>query len=286
MKLRGRSFLLTLALLALSFWLGACSSSNPVDGEVTPQINFGTRDNGEHPYVGTLLFVQNGEGYFSCTGTLLTPSVMLTAGHCLEGGGQVNDVTYVRFTEEALEGRGNYGSTQAWLDAEWIEAASVHPHPLFDDYNAFPDTYDIGIVILSEPVNMPTYGTLVQAGYFDTTPVKQLKRTFFEPVGYGLQAYKPTFLDDYTRYKALQSFITVNSSLTGTQSVKLTNNPGLGTGSGGTCSGDSGGPIFIADTNIIIGVNSFGIAPYCKGNDYAFRTDTAVAQAFVGQFVP
>ena len=61
--------------------------------------------------------------------------------------------------------------------------------------------------------------------------------------------------------------------------------PGLGSGSGGTYSGDSGCPIFVANTNVIAGVNSFGIAPYCKGNDYAFRTDTQVAHDFLGQFV-
>jgi V8-like Glu-specific endopeptidase len=285
MKFRIRRFLPIFLVAALALWLGGCGTPEVLEAELNPLINFGTRDNGEHPYVGTLLFVQNGEGFFSCTGTLLSPTVMLTAGHCLEGAGQTNEVTYVRFTEEALEGRANYASTQAWLEAEWIQATSVHPHPLFDDYRAFPDTYDIGIVILSESVVMPIYGTLVGAGYFDNTSVKELKRTFFEPVGYGLQAYKPTFLDDYARYKALQSFITVNSQATGTQSVKLTNNPGLGTGSGGTCSGDSGGPIFIADTNVIVGVNSFGIAPYCKGNDYAFRTDTAVTRTFVTPFL-
>jgi secreted trypsin-like serine protease len=132
---------------------------------------------------------------------------------------------------------------------------------------------------------MSTYGTLVQAGYFNKTPLRKLKRTLFEPVGYGLQSVKPTLLDDYARYKALQSFIEVNSTNTGGQSVKLTNNPGFGNGSGGTCSGDSGGPIFIADTNIIVGVNSFGVAPHCKGNDFAFRTDTRLAQHFVAGFL-
>ena len=66
-------------------------------------ITFGQPDGAAHPHVGTLLFVQNGEGYFSCTGTLLSPTVMLTAGHCVEGGGVENSVTYVRFAEHALE---------------------------------------------------------------------------------------------------------------------------------------------------------------------------------------
>jgi hypothetical protein len=44
-------------------------------------ITWGVPDEGEHPHVGTLLFVQNGVGYFSCSGTMIAPRVMLTAGH-------------------------------------------------------------------------------------------------------------------------------------------------------------------------------------------------------------
>jgi secreted trypsin-like serine protease len=59
----------------------------------------------------------------------------------------------------------------------------------------------------------------------------------------------------------------------------------LGAGPGGTCSGDSGGPILWRGTDIVVAINSFGIAPYCHGNDYAFRTDTEVARAFLSQFI-
>ena len=72
-------------------------------------ITFGELDGNRHPYVGTLLFVQDGEGYYSCTGTLISPTVMLTAGHCVEGNGKPNDVTYVRFDAEPGGTRITYG---------------------------------------------------------------------------------------------------------------------------------------------------------------------------------
>ncbi len=56
---------------------------------------------------------------------------------------------------------------------------------------------------------------------------------------------------------------------------------------GGTCSGDSGGPAFFIDpatgeeSDIVMAVNSYGIAPLCNGNDYQFRTDIETAQDFV-----
>ena len=80
-------------------------------------ITFGQPDGNDHPHVGTLLFVQNGDGYFSCSGTLISPTKMLTAGHCVEGAGNTNDVTYVRFDENALDGIGDYATLQDWFDA-------------------------------------------------------------------------------------------------------------------------------------------------------------------------
>ncbi len=274
----------------LALLLSACNTvSKQADANLEVQITNGQRDNGEHPYVGALLFTQNGVGYYSCTGTLLSPTVMLTAGHCTEEGGNVNDVTYVRFTEEALAGRSDYSSTQAWLDAEWILAKRVVPHPLYDDYSSFPDTYDIGLVILSEPVYVATYGELAPLGYFGNASTSELKHTLFEAVGYGAQydyppqSNKPLPPDDFARYKTVNSFINTGSAVTGAQNVKFTSNPGHG--QGGTCFGDSGGPHFVNNTNTIVAVTSYGVAANCKGNEYNFRADIPLTYDFVTPYL-
>jgi hypothetical protein len=251
-------------------------------------ITFGVPDGNAHPYVGTLLFRQNGVGYYSCTGTLLSPTVMLTAGHCVEEANNVNDVTYVRFEENALAGRSNYGSTQAWLDAEWILAAQVIPHPQYSDFATFPLTYDIGLVILSEPVELQTYGVLPEAGLLDQVLAARGNGVnWFTAVGYGSFGVNNPFVGDetaYARYSGETRLIELNSTYTGPgASAKFTNNPG--NVEGGTCFGDSGGPIFYHDTNIITAVVSWGITP-CIGVDYQFRVDTATALDFINANMP
>jgi hypothetical protein len=291
MKPIARAALITSAALAFAACGGDNDSSTAPSTPSTPSkpslVTGGTPDAG-HPYVGTLVFQQVGEeGFFSCTGTLLSPTVMLTAGHCVSNEGEPNIVTNVRFTQNALEGRENYPSLQAWLDAEWIKAEEVVAHPQFDDFNQFPNIYDVGIVILSEPVNLDTYGALPEIGLLEQVLADHDRsNNLFTAVGYGLQGLiKPFFSDDFARYETTTRLIELKSTFTGTeQAAKFSNNPGPGSGTGGTCFGDSGGPILWDDTNIIGAITSWGITP-CIGVDYNFRIDTELAQDFIRGFL-
>lgn len=247
-------------------------------------ITWGVPDDGEHPHVGTLLFVQNGVGYFSCTGTMIAPRIMLTAGHCVSGADedgvmQTNDVTYVRFDDDALSGIGAYPTLQDWFDAEWILAETVVAHPMWEDYAEFPSTYDVGVVVLSEsytPVDgdgNPLFGTLPELGMLED--LRGRARQDFTAVGYGQQGTLPPFeQNDYEKYKGAIRLLEANSYLTdgGGSSAKFSNNPGKG---GGTCYGDSGGPTFFRDTEIVVAVTSFGWAKNgnCVGNDFNYRID-------------
>ena len=54
-------------------------------GALAHAITFGENDNGRHPFVGALVYEVQGLQFQGCSGTLVSPTVFVTAGHCLTG---------------------------------------------------------------------------------------------------------------------------------------------------------------------------------------------------------
>ena len=84
---------------------------------------------------------------------------------------------------------------------------------------------------------------------------------------------------------AISSIIELNSATNvAGDKVKYTMNPGRGFG--GTCFGDSGGPQFYQNTNIMVSVTSFGVNAKCKGVGYSQAIDTQDALEFIREQRP
>ena len=234
---------------------------------------FGEPDGTAHPYVGLVVFYDaDGNPLWRCTGTLLSRTVLLTAGHCTSGT----------------------ASAQVWFDPI-VTTASGYPFSggitgdtytmdCFNDFAGFPNTCDVGIVVLDQPFKVKRgYPTLAPVGTLDSLATKRGQQsTTFTIVGYGLQGVKPDFSELRERYRGEVSLVNLQSALTDGYNLQVTSNPGNKT-SGGLCFGDSGGAVFYGNT--IVGVNSFVLNQNCRGAGFAYRTDTQAAHDFITSFL-
>jgi Trypsin len=279
-------------------------------------ITYGEPDSGEHPYVGFMIFFDPNEpGWFSCSGTLLDANTFLTAGHCTFGIGTDGEVTtgpggepatsggtdvWVTFNDtEVLAGfpaRADYPTEEALYDARsaWLDAnpdyisGTAYPHPDYDNFSGFPVNFDVGIVELDQAAPVTTFGVLAPLGTAEELAGDTGQRrnsALVENVGYGIQSVQPKPMDVETRYKSTSRIVEVNGNIAQGGNLHTLNNPSAVGGRGGTCFGDSGGPVLVNNTNQVIAVVSFGFSPTCHGADYSWRVDTQDSYDFILPFL-
>ena len=252
-------------------------------------INYGEPDGLHHPFVGVVA-VYDDDGNFVTrgTGTLISPTVVLTAGHVTALAQYGFNNHYVRVSFESDLSQfvlpPDYNDP-AWVLLSYTGTPVTHPY-YYDDWRYFPNTYDVGVIILDEPVYMDDYGELPDIGALNVLATKRgLQNRIFTTVGYGFQSIKPFLQIDVVRYKATSMLVSLRSALTDGYNLHTSNNPGKGQGTGGSCFGDSGGPVFFDDTSVIAAIVSFGANNNCKGADFAYRMDIPDSQNFVYGFL-
>lgn len=252
-------------------------------------ITNGEPDGTDHPYVGLVVFYLGDTPSHRCSGTLLSATVLLTAGHC------TFDTTSAQVWSDPAVQRGNWAggpcASSTGFPCTGGTRGTPFTHLGFDNFATFPNTSDIGIVVLDKRVRSSTYGTLSSIGFLDgLATARGTKSVTFTVVGYGLQEIVPNFQADLERWKASSQLVELSSALTDGFNLHTSSSPGNGTGDGttepgGTCFGDSGGPVFYGNSNVIVAVTSFGLNANCVGADYAYRTDLASSQAFINSFL-
>lgn len=239
-------------------------------------ITDGELDGEGHPFVGLMVAQDaNGNPLWRCSGTLLSSTLFLTAGHCTEAPA---------------------AHVEIWFDSDVQSGIPANGYPFNGDVGGTPITHpdynpnaffvrDVGVVVLDEPLVMSEYGELPSLNQLDALKTKRgLQNVTFTSVGYGLQRINPVFVEaERVRMVAHPHLIQINvPGFTGNFSILLSNNHSTG----GTCFGDSGGPNFLGDSNVVAGVTSFGINGNCAGTGGVFRMDRSWSLDFVNSYLP
>ena len=224
-------------------------------------ITNGAADGSGHPNVGGLVSdTQYSDGtWLYCSGTLISPTVFLTAAHCADDGARVR----VTFDTNYVAG-----------DA--VVSGTFHADPLYSQVESNP--HDIAVVTLDKAVKGIQPAPLAAAGSLSALSASQT----FTPVGYGAYAVVngpggKAYLYDDVRMVAVGTLNSTNASW-----LRISMNAAKG--DGGTCYGDSGGPNFLGSGPILAAITISGDA-VCRATNVTYRVDTPPARAFLSQFV-
>lgn len=217
-----------------------------------------------------------------CTGTLIAPTVFLTAGHCTD------------YLDELIAaGRLSLETTMVSFDpvdvtnsSTWVAVEQIATHPLYGVMEA-NDDHDVGLLVLAEAVDLPL-ANLPPEGFLDQLYQAGLLndgkwRETFIVVGYGdaISFHPPELVDDGDgRWYG-------ESAYQGLQDAWLLMSQNYLKDLQGTCYGDSGGPAFYEDTDgklWLVGITSWGDMN-CIATGFDYRVDIATTLDFVAEYL-
>jgi secreted trypsin-like serine protease len=229
-------------------------------------------DGNAHPNVGALLVMRpDGSLTITCTGTLVSQRVFLTAAHCTSAMIAAGQTTaYVTFDSA-------FGTDSAHN----VFLTPYHGTLITNPSYKKPFQNDTGIVLLDAPVTTITPATIAGRHFLDGFSNKQLNVLTYTNVGYGTSERdaNKTFPFDGIRKWTTSGFHALTPN-----AIHLDQN--LARGLSGTCYGDSGGPTFVDSANgpVVISVVSTGDTP-CYSTSVDQRVDTDASHDFLEPYL-
>jgi len=247
-------------------------------------ITGGEPDGNRHPNVGLILFYTD-EGRFRCSATLISPTVLITAAHCTADTVGSTLVTFDSVIAEQppspfpVAADPSVGYTPAEIAAAGYLSGTASAHPDYSNFTDLANWNDVGVIVLDAPVTGITPATLAPENYLDQFGQPTLNSTIFEVVGYGTEVRKPESGPQKPQpmtYPLIRRYTTSPGQKLTPQILQLNGNPNDVRGGGGTCFGDSGGPVFL--NGDLVAVTSYGYTANCRYLDGYQRVDIPIVQ--------
>ena len=278
--------------LAGALLAGALTAGLTVGGAVPAAAITGGTDTGPNRFtgVGLVLFYAE-DGRFRCSATLVRPDVLLTAGHCTDGTvGRTlvtfdHDIAGQAPTPFPFAADPAAGFTRAEIERSGYLSGTAFTHPEYSDFTDIDNWNDVGVVVLDRPVtDLPT-SRIAGVGTLDAVAQRTFVKTLFTAVGYGTEVRKPESGPQKPTpmsFPLRRQFVTSPGQKLTPQVFQLNGNPNDPRGGGGTCFGDSGGPVLLGGK--VVGVTSYAYTGNCRYLGGYQRVDIAVVQSWLDRF--
>ncbi|KQT89288.1 pterin-4-alpha-carbinolamine dehydratase [Marmoricola sp. Leaf446] len=250
----------------------------------------GTPDGERHPNVG-LLVSYTDTGRYRCSGTLVSPTVVLTAAHCTDGVDGKVAIDFDSVIAEAppsplpVAADVDAGYTQTELEKAGYLSGTPSTHPDYSDFTDPRNWNDVGVVVLDRPVSGIAPASIAGLGTLDRIKTSDLSKTLFTAVGYGTEVRKPDNGPQKPQpmsYPLIRRYVDMPGQKLTPQILQTNGNPNDNKGTGGTCFGDSGGPVFYQGR--IVAVTSYGYTDNCRYLGGYQRVDITAAQDWLATF--
>lgn len=282
-------------LLALALSAVAAVSASVV--APAAQASTGGTEDTANTYSNVALILAYGDdsGRYRCSATLVSPTVLLTAAHCTDGnvGKTLVDFRPVIARQAPTPPATLFpnaaspaaGYTQAEVEAAGFRSGSSETHLEYSDFTDTDNWNDVGVVVLDRPVEGIKPASLAPVGTLGTIKKSNLSKTLFTAVGYGTEIrksetgpQKPTAMT----YPLVRRYVEMPGQKLTPQILQTNGNPNDTRGTGGTCFGDSGGPVLLDGK--IVGVTSYGLNDVCRYLGGYQRVDITVARTWLATF--